>query len=142
MLRLLIILTSFFSVCFWTISISFFTGVLCQSFTPHTGEICPGDDVTFTCSAGPATFWTVGPRDEDECAYRSGDPTTQMCGPGDRFTSGPTDINVDISSSFLIVDSITVDLNGTLVECDNAGGNLIGSGSICIVGEDNFTLTT
>ena len=108
------------------------TGVLCQSFSPPTGEICPGDDVTFTCSAGAATFWIVGPRDEDECAYRSGNPTTQMCGPGDRFTSGPTD--GDITSSSLRVDSITADLNGTLVNCTNADGNLIGSGSIFIVG--------
>ena len=35
------------------------TGVLCQSFSPPTGEICPGDDVTFTCSAGATTVWTV-----------------------------------------------------------------------------------
>ena len=108
------------------------TGVLCQSFSPPTGEICPGDDVTFTCSAGDATFWSVSPGGENECAYRSVNPTTQMCGPGDRFTSGPTD--GDITSSSLSVDSITADLNGTLVNCTNAGGNLIGSGSIFIVG--------
>ena len=109
------------------------TGVLCRSFTQPTGEICPGDNVTFTCSAGAATFWSVSPGGvNEECAYRSVNPTTQMCGPGDRFTSGPTD--GDITSSFLSVDSITADLNGTLVECTNAGGNLIGSGSIFIVG--------
>ena len=111
------------------------TGVLCQSFSPPTGEICPGDDVTFTCSAGAATFWSVSPGGvNEECAYRSVNPTTQMCGPGNRFTSGPTDVNGDNTTSFLRVDSITVDLNGTLVECANAGSNLIGSGSIFIVG--------
>ena len=115
-----------------------YTGVLCQSFTPPTGEICPGDNVTFTCSAGAATFWTVGPRDEDECAYRSGNPTTHMCGPGERFTSGPSDVNGDNITSFLSVDSITVDLNGTLVECTSVGGNLIGSDIIFIVGTINL----
>ena len=65
-------------------------------------------------------------------AYISGLPAIDKCGPGDRFTSGPTD--GDSTTSFLSVDSITVDLNGTLVECTNAGGNLIGSDSIFIVG--------
>ena len=111
------------------------TGVLCQSFSPPTGEICPGDDVTFTCSAGDATFWSVSPGGEDgECAYRSSNPNIDRCGPGRIFTSGPTDVNGDSTTSFLSVDSITVDLNGTLVECTNAGGNLIGSDSIFIVG--------
>ena len=114
------------------------TVVLSQSFSPPTGEICPGDNVTFTCSAGAATFWIVGPRDEDECAYRSSNPTVDMCGPGNRFTSGPTDVNGDSTTSFLRVDSITVDLNGTLVECTNAGGSLIGSDNIFIVGIYNL----
>ena len=110
------------------------TGVLCQSFSPPTGEICPGDYITFTCSAGAATFWTVSPGGVDnECAYRSGNPAIDRCGPGDRFTSGPTG-DGDNTISSLSVDSITVDLNGTLVECTNAGGNLIGSDSIFIVG--------
>ena len=65
-----------------------------------------------------------------------------MCGPERRFTSGPTDVNGDNTTSFLSVDSITGDLNGTLVECDNSDGDLIGSGSIFIVGEDDFTLAT
>ena len=112
-----------------------FTGVLCQSFSPPTGEICPGYDVTFTCSAGIATFWTVSlGGDDDDCAYRSSNPNIDRCGPGNRFTSGPTDGDNTISS--LSVDSVTVDLNGTLVECTNADANLIGSYSICIEGEN------
>ena len=44
-------------------------------------------------------------------------------------------MNGDINNSSLSVDSITVDLNGTLVECANATNNLIGSSNICIVGK-------
>ena len=109
---------------------------MCQSFSPPTGEICPGDSVTFTCSAGAATFWTVSPGGADnECSYRSSNPIIDRCGPGSRFTSGPTD--GDNTISFLSVDLITVDLNGTLVECTNANANLIGSYSTCIRGENS-----
>ena len=115
------------------------SGVLCQSFTPPTGEICPGDDVTFTCSAGDVTVWIVSLGGNDgQCSYISGLPAIDMCGPGNRFTSGPTDVNGDSTTSFLRVDSITVDLNGTLVECTNAGGSLIGSDNIFIVGIYNL----
>ena len=112
-----------------------FTGVLCQSFTAPT-EICPGDDVTFTCVVDPATFWVVTPGGDDEvCVYRSGNPdVTDTCGPDGRFTSSRTDMSQDINNSSLSVVSITNDLNGTLIECSDVNNELIDSYSICIVG--------
>ena len=117
----------------------FYTGVLCQSFSPPTGEICPGDNVTFTCVVlDSATRWTVTPGgDGGECAYFSSSRTPDMCGPGDRFTSSQTDVNGDINNSSLSVDSITADLNGTLVECAD-----VGSYNICIVGKNTRCMYT
>ena len=113
-----------------------FTGVLCQSFSPPTGEICPGYDVTFTCVVDILTHWTITPGGDDgECLYSSSAPQPDMCGPGGRFVSSPTDVNEDINNSSLSVDSITVDLNGTLVECGNATNDPIDSYNICIVGK-------
>ena len=122
-------------VCYilWT---NLSTGVLCQSFSPPTGEICPGDDVTFTCVADIATLWTVTPAgDNGLCIYASSSRLPDMCGPGGRFTSSQTDVNGDTNNSSLSVDSITVDLNETLVECHDLAGDLIGSNDICIVGK-------
>ena len=57
-----------------------------------------------------------------------------MCGPAwGRFTSSQTDVNGDINNSSLSVDSITVDLNGTLVECRDFNNDLIDSDNICII---------
>ena len=82
------------------------------------------------------TLWTVTPGGDDgRCVYTSSDPESEMCGPDNRFTSSQTDVNGDIDNSSLSVDSITVDLNGTLVECADVDGNLIDSYDICIVGK-------
>ena len=81
------------------------------------------------------TIWIVTPGDDGRCVYFSSDPEPEMCGPDNRFTSSQTDVNGDINNSSLSVDSITVDLNGTLVECANVTNNLIGSQDICIVGK-------
>ena len=70
-----------------------------------------------------------------ESVYVSSSRTPDMCGPDNRFTSSQTDVNGDINNSSLSVDSVTVDLNGTLVECANADNNLIGPHDICIVGK-------
>ena len=115
------------------------TGVLCQSFTAPTGEICPGDDVTFTCIAGTSTtLWTVtSGGNVDTCVYRTSDTdNTDTCGPERRFTSSQTEISEDINNSSLSVDNIdvTIDLTGTLVECVNGNANNIGSYIICIAG--------
>ena len=113
----------------------FYTGVLCQSLTAPT-EICPGDDVTFTCVVDLAVFWRVTPGgDDEECVYRSGNPdVTATCGPDQRFTSSRTDMSQDINNSSLSVVSITNDLNETLVECADINNELVDSYNICIVG--------
>ena len=88
------------------------------------------------CVVESVTLWTVTPGGDDgQCVYVSSAMNEEMCGPGGRFTSSRTDVNGDINNSSLSVDSITVDLNGTLVECANADNNLIGSHDICIVGK-------
>ena len=112
-------------------------GALCQSFTAPTGEICPGDDVTFTCVGGTATtIWVVSSgEDTDTCLYRTSDPdNTETCGPERRFTSSQTEMSEDINNSSLSVVSITNDLNGTVVECVNGLDDTIGSFKICIIG--------
>ena len=73
--------------------------------------------------------------------YSSSGRQPDMCGPGERFTSSQTDVNGDINNSSLSVDSITVDLNGTLVECRDVNNDLIDSDNICIVGKINSTIT-
>ena len=111
------------------------TGVLCQSFTAPTGEICPGDDVTFTCVAGTViTLWVVTSRGvTDTCLYRTSDPdNTETCGPEVRFTSSRTEMSDDDSS--LSVENITNDLTETQVECTNGLDETIGSYNICITG--------
>ena len=109
---------------------------MCQSFTAPTGEICPGDDVTFTCVAGTATtLWTVSSGGEDDtCVYRTSDSdNTQTCGPEMRFISSQTEMSEDNNSS-LSVDNIANDLTGTQVECANGDDVTIGSYNICITG--------
>ena len=63
------------------------TGVLCQSFTSSPDEICPGDNVTFTCvvvdTVGIATTtWTVTPDGgEEDCVLRHSVPNEfSTCG--------------------------------------------------------------
>ena len=114
-------------------------GVLCQSFTAPTGEICPGGDVTFTCVSGTnTTLWTItSGGDVDTCLYRTNNPeATQTCGQEMRFTSSQTEMSEDTNNSSLSVDNIdvTIDLTGTLVECLNGNDNNIGSYIICITG--------
>ena len=110
---------------------------MCQSFTAPTGEICPGDDVTFTCVAGTATTnWVIiSGGDVDTCLYRTSEPdNTQTCGPEMRFTSSQTEMSEDINNSSLSVDNITTDLTGTQVECVNGLDETIESYNICITG--------
>ena len=114
------------------------TGVLCQSFSGPSDEICPGDNVTFTCVTSSVTaLWLVSPGGDDpECAYSIFTQAPDGCGPDERFQSSRTDDNVPANNSSLRVDSITSDLNGTTVTCTDAGsGELIGSYNICIVGK-------
>ena len=116
-----------------------YTGALCQSFSPPTGEICPGDHVTFTCVVTTViTVWDVtSPQGNiiTTCTYRSNNPIPNTCGPEDRFMSSVTDVNGDTMNSSLSVDSITIDLNETQVECQDGNSIAVGSDSICIVGK-------
>ena len=116
----------------------FSIGVLCQSLTGPSDEICSGDDVTFSCVvSGVATVWAVSlGGDSTQCAYFSASPAPDECGPDDMFHSSRTDDNVPANNSSLRVDSITSDLNGTTVTCiDGGSAELIGSYNICIVGK-------
>ena len=102
-------------------------------------EICPGDDVTFTCVVeSGVTRWTVSPGGNDGvCIYLSSGQTPDTCGPDGRFRSSRTEGSETAANSSLSVVSITEDLNGTMVEC--ADGNnitdIIGSDDICITGK-------
>ena len=113
-----------------------YTGVLSQ-FSPLTGEICSGDNVTFTCVVNTALgIWVVRLRGEEtECLFRRSNPGQDNCGPGERFMSNATDVNEDINSSSLRVDSITIDLNDTQVKCNDGNEVTIGSDEICIIGK-------
>ena len=82
------------------------------------------------------TRWTVSPGGSDGvCTYLSAsgaqDPDT--CGPDGRFISSPTEGSETAANSSLSVVSITEDLNGTMVECNNVT-DIIGSKTICIRG--------
>ena len=115
----------------------FTTEIFCQSFSGPSDEICPGDNVTFTCEVSSiVTRWTVSPGgDNDRCIYESDNPVPETCGPDDRFQLSQTDDSVPANSSSLRVSSITSDLNGTTVTCSDGGsGQLIGSYNICITG--------
>ena len=116
----------------------FSIGVLCQSFSGPSDEICPGDNVTFTCVVSSITTrWTVSPGgDDDRCIYTSDDPDPETCGPDDRFQSSRTDDSVPANNSSLSVLSITSDLNGTTVTCTEGGSlEIVGTYNICIVGK-------
>ena len=117
------------------------TGVLCQSFSPPSGEICPEDNVTFTCVVEDTitTRWSVDHGgDGSDCVYFSDSQDPDTCGPDNRFQSSRTNDNVPASNSSLRVDTITNALNGTIVTCTDGNGELIGSYNICIIGEDKL----
>ena len=120
-------------------SSSFLTGILCQSFSPPSDEICPRDNVTFTCVVNSVvTLWTVNDGGGvTQCSYSSNIPLPDMCGPDGRFESSRTDVNGPANNSSLSVDLITNDLNGITVSCRDGGtGVLIGSYDICIIGKN------
>ena len=115
-----------------------YTGALCQSFSPPTGEICPGDHVTFTCVVTTVvTLWDVtSPQGNITiCIYLSNNQIPNTCGPEDRFMLSATDLNGDTMNSSLSVDSITIDLNDTRVECVDGNAITVGSDDICVVGK-------
>ena len=107
-----------------------FTGVLCQ--LPSTKDICPGDDVTFTCETTiNAVAWRVTPAvgDFSSCTVFHDAPSViERCGPMDVFTAA---VSGDNMTSTLSAQSVTDDLNGTKVEC--SAGDV--DEEICIVGQ-------
>ena len=109
-----------------------------RQLTGQSDEICPGDNITFTCVVDSGvTRWTVSPPGEPDrtCTYLSALPDENPCDPPDeRFRISPTEGSANNSSS-LSVASITENLNTTMVGCtDGIGGNPVGTDNICIVG--------
>ena len=103
-----------------------FTGVLCQ-----LPDICPGDDVTFTCETTINTIaWTITSDVGDSfCTVRHDRPNVNAtCGPMDVFTAV---VSGDGMTSNLSAKSVTDVLNGTKVECEAGGVDE----EICIVGQ-------
>ena len=87
------------------------------------------------------TFWTVtenGIEDDDCRLSHSVRNDMQACGPNNQFESYLEEPVGNSYSSTLTVSSISLDLNGTSVECAGlAPANVIGTTSICIVGKRN-----
>ena len=121
--------------------ISLFIGTQSQFTTPD--EICPGDDVTFTCIVTSGiTRWSVSPGGNDGvCVYFSDSEVSETCGPGSSFSSSRTEGSDTPTNSSLSVVSIEPNLNGTVVECTDGNNisNVIGSDDICITGEFGAT---
>ena len=106
------------------------TGVLCQ--LPSTKDICPGDDVTFSCNTTQiAVTWLVTPAvgNVSSCTVVRDTTPTATCGPMDVFTAAFS--GGDMTST-LSAQSVTDDLNGTRVECLDVGDV---DEEICIIGQ-------
>ena len=120
----------------------FLIGVLCQSFSSFPDEICPGDNVIFTCvvvdSVGiGTTTWRVTPDGgQPPCrVIHNHQDDTETCGPGRVFTSSLTDQSGDSYTSTLRVESIFDGLNDTRVECQDPFLMDVGMENICIIGK-------
>ena len=108
-------------------------------------EICPGDSPVFSCtvddpsSGFASTYWTVTVNGTEDDGCTLNHPIAndmETCGPGNEFESSLGDPVGNLYPSTLTVDSISTQLNGTVVQC--AGplpSNVIGDITICIVGE-------
>ena len=105
---------------------------MCQILSPFPDGVCPGDEVTLTCTVESLiTSWAIisdGMNDVG-CTVRDGE--TQICGPMNEFTATRTSTE-DNSISTLIVRLVDDTLNGTQVECTD---DEILSEDICIVGK-------
>ena len=117
------------------------SGVFCQSFSSSPEEICPGDNVTFTCVVVDPdgisfTTWRVTlDGGEQDCILRHNRPNeVETCGPGQLFTSSFTSQSGDNYTSTLRVESISDDLNSTSVECEGPA-MAVGNENICIIGK-------
>ena len=102
--------------------------------------MCPGRDIEFTCVGNSielsTTSWNVIHDGEQSlCIVRHNRPdVTVICGPGGVFTAyhtGQTGLNY---TSSLRAEAVPLSVNGTIVECEDADLQIIGSANICIVG--------
>ena len=86
-----------------------------------------------------STYWTVtvNGTEDDDCILNHPQPSDmEACGPGNEFESSLGDPVGTLYPSTLTVDSISTQLNGTIVECAGPSpSNVIGDTTICIVGE-------
>ena len=108
-------------------------------------EICPGGSPVFSCTVNDPTsglaltFWTVtvnGTEDDNCRLIHSVTNDMQTCGPGNVFESSLGDPVGNLYPSTLTVDSISTQLNGTIVECAGlTPSNVIGDTTICVVGK-------
>ena len=107
-------------------------------------EICPGDSPVFSCtvndpSGTAVTLWTVTVNgfEDDNCRLiHAITNEMQTCGPDDVFQSSLGVPVGNLYPSTLTVDSLSTQLNGTIVECAGpATSNVIGDTTICVVGE-------
>ena len=124
-------------MCFMTCS----AGVLSQ-FSPPSGDICPGNDIEFSCVGNSfftsTTHWDITPDGGEPVCFVLHNQPEQMhrCGPDRIFTSsltGRTGVNY---TSSLRAEDVPLSLNGTVVECvDGADRQPIASTTICIVCE-------
>ena len=116
--------------------------MLCQRFIgPLDGDTCPGEEISFTCLVDSGSIsWIVTPGGaDDECPYTSVTQRTDTCGPNGVFTSSRTEGGSEFNTSLSVV--LTNDLSGTEVECIDsaAGGGLVDSYNICVIGESYST---
>ena len=114
------------------------TGVLCQSFS-SPGEICPGDNVTFTCVVADPdgdsfTTWIVTlDGGEQDCILRHNRPNdVATCGPGQLFTSSFNQSGDNYTSTLRV--AISDNLNRTSIQCEG-GAMAVGKENICIIGK-------
>ena len=119
-------------MCYTIATYHYVTGTLCQVLSPFPDGVCPGDEVTLTCTVDAlVTTWRITTDGVVDigCSVRVGE--TRMCGPMNEFTATRTSTE-DNSTSTLIVRLVDDTLNGTRVECID---DVIRSEDICIVGE-------
>ena len=108
----------------------------CPSFTSSVEEgraVCPGEELTYTCTIdGFATVWRMTPQ---PCAAGGvglvhstlGDPP-KKCGP---FSAQLTANDSNCYTSTLTVTA-SLELNGTVVTCEDTFGNVAGSATMLL----------
>ena len=91
----------------------------------YAANLCPGDDVTFTCSTSSTLTFTWLVTDGDGArttctASTDGQLTVPTCGPMDIFS---VNVSGDGSTSTLSAQSVDDTVNGTRVLCGDEDAN-------------------